>query len=135
MKPPWITAIRWYYLATPVFLLLDALGAPPVRVAFLDDIRARLGYYAFVFALGLLCRWRPRTTPWIGMGESALNFFLLLLGVLWPLWALPEIVAAGGPVMAPFTAASMVNVVLSGGVFIASFHRNQAEALQPLGRS
>jgi hypothetical protein len=87
-------------------------------------------YYAAVFALGLLCRARPRVAPFAGIVESATNLTLLFLSILLPIWSLPDAVASGAPLAAGLTPLALVNAVLSGTVMIASFQRSRAAAEQ-----
>ncbi len=123
----WVTA---YYLATPLFLVLDrGLGAP-VRVSAIATPNQRLVYYVVLMALGLACHLRPRLTPWVGMGESAANIFLLILAVMLPIWSMPDAVLAGEPVEGPFSRVSLINFILSGSALVVSFHRNQSAALR-----
>ena len=120
-----------YYLATPVFVVLDAMFGAPVRVASLSDPVERAVYYGVLMALGILCRTHPRVAPWVGMGESAVNILLLVLAVLLPIWSAPDVVLAGGTPESPFSRVSLVNFVLSGAALTWSFHRNQAAAAGP----
>lgn len=118
--------IRWYYLATPLFAALDlALGAS-IRAAGIPSPLGRVAYYAFALGCGLLLRARPRWAPFIGIGESAVNLFLLILSVLGPLFLLPGVVAEGGDPAFSFGLGRMANVLLSGGVLIWSFQGNVA---------
>lgn len=119
----------YYLYATPAFLAVDALFGAPVRVAGLPGFGPRLAYYLFLIGLGLLVLRRPRLGAWVGMGESVANLFLLLLSVLLPIWTLPGAVMAGedpAPLVGPW---GLVNVLLSGGVFIWSFHGWSGRAL------
>ena len=93
----WITG---YYLATPLFAVMDLGLGLPVRVAGILPEPGRLAYYAAAFALGLACRARPSATPWVGMLESAANLTLLLLSILIPIWSLPDAVLSGAPLQA-----------------------------------
>jgi len=125
--------IRWYYLATPLFAGLDlALGAS-IRAAGIPSPAGRAAYYAFALGCGLLLRWRPRWTPFIGIGESAVNLFVLLLSVLGPLFLLPAAVAEGAEPAFTFGLGRIVNVLLSGAVLIWSFQGHVARlASRPL---
>ncbi len=117
--------IRGYYLATPLFGLLDfALGAS-VRVAAVASPGWRLLYYALAFASGLLMRWRPRWTPFVGLAESSINIFLLVLGVLFPIFAAPARMAEGLDPGVAFGVSRLINVFLSGSVLVLSFYRHQ----------
>ncbi len=126
-------AKRWglltaYYMATPLFVLADAGLGLPVRAAAFSDMGARLTYYVGLILLGLLCRARPRVTPWVGMGESSVNLFTLLLSVLLPIWSAPDVILAGGTPDALLDGPALVNVMLSGGTLIWAFHLNRIAA-------
>lgn len=121
--------VRGYYLASPLFAVVDfALGAP-IRIAALARPGWRLAYYAFALACGLLARRKPEWTPLIGMVESAFNLLLLVLSVLVPIFTLPARIAEGAEVVLPFGPAELGNVVLSGGVLILSFYRQQSRVV------
>jgi len=118
-----------YYLATPLFVLLDVVLGAPIRVAGLDDPIHRGLYYGGLVLLGLLARARPATAPWVGMAESSVNIFLLILSVMLPIWGMSEVLLEGGTPPGPFDRVSVVNFLLSGTALVVSFHRNQASAL------
>ena len=121
--------VKAYYLATPLFLLADLLLSLPIRVAALADPGVRYLYYAFAFGCGVFTHVRPKTAPYLGILESALNIFLLVLSVMLPIIQLPDRLFAGEPLAAPFSGVRIANVVLSGTVLIASFHVHQATLL------
>ena len=130
MRPnPFSRWVTGYYLATPVFAVLDLGLGLPIRVAGSLPESGRLAYYAGAFALGLLCRAHPLATPWVGMLESASNLTLLLLSILVPIWSLPDAVMSGAPLQAGLTPAAAANALLSGVALVASFHRHEAAAM------
>lgn len=122
-----------YYLATPAFAVADLGFGAPVRLAQVVPPGGRLAYYAAVFALGFLCVARPRSAPWIGMLESSTNLFILLLGILLPIWSLSDAVLSGVPLAAGLTPTGAVNALVSGGALTVSFRRHQAAALGHAG--
>jgi len=126
--PRW-NLVTSYYLATPVFAVLDLGFGVPVRVWGLRDPGHRAIYYAIVVLAGLLCWSRPKVSPWVGMLESVVNLFLLMLAVLLPIWSLPDALLAGDPLPHPLGALALVNVALSGSVLVASFRRSSRFAL------
>jgi hypothetical protein len=123
-----------YYLATPAFAVLDVVANAPIRISALQSPAHRFAYYGVVFLLGMLCRARPRAAPWVGMLESSANLFLLLLGILLPIWSLPEAVAAGGSIQAGLEGTTAANALLVGGALVLAFHRNRLAAAKALGR-
>ena len=124
-----------YYLATPVFVVLDVMAGAPIRISALHSPAHRFAYYGVVFLLGMLCRARPRLAPWVGMLESSSNLFLLLLGILLPIWSLPDAVAAGGSLQAGLDGMSAANALLVGGTLVLAFHRNRLAAEKALHRT
>lgn len=120
--------IGLYYLLTPVFVILDLAGVV-VRVP-LQRPAARAVYYLVLLGLGLLCRAKPATAPWVGMGESAVNLALLMAAVLLPVWGMGEALVAGGePISSTELLQRTANLALAGSVLVWSFHRNQRAAL------
>jgi hypothetical protein len=115
-----------YYLATPLFLIPDLGFDAPIRVAGLAGTEWRFAYYAFGLGCGFVCRWKPRWTPAVTIGESSVNLFLLILSVLLPIWVLPDQIAAGGAPEFVFGPVQMANVLLTGTVLLVGFYRAQA---------
>ncbi len=115
-------ALEGYYLAAPLFAVLDVVFDAPVRAAAIPDRRLRYAYYAATLACGVACHLRPRLAPHIGIGESSVNLLLLVLGVMLPIVQAPMVMLEGGTVDAGLDAAGLVNFALSGTVLVASFH-------------
>ena len=123
-----------YYLATPLFALADLGFGLSIRVAGLDEPWQRGLYYAGAFGCGAVCRLYPRTTPWVGIGESSGNLLLLLLSILLPIWSLPDAVMSGAEVSLPYDAQSLLNTLLSGAVLVVAFHRHREFLAPPASR-
>ncbi len=104
-------------------LALDAVLGVSVRASFLDDPGARWLYYLFCLLCGGLCWVYPRRAALVGVGESAVNLTLLVLGVMVPILTLTETVASDpfAPLEAPVTMEGLVNFVLVGGMGYWSF--------------
>ena len=116
--------LRIYYLATPVFFLIDLIFHAPVRAAFLPRPEQRWAYYAFCLACGVVARARPALTRPIAFSESCVNLLLLALSVMMPIWSLLDTIetAAGPP---PFGPARLANFMLSAAILLLAFYRNQ----------
>lgn len=116
--------LRIYYLATPVFFLIDLVFHAPVRAAFLSAPEQRWAYYAFCLACGVTARARPTLTGPIAFSESCVNLLLLALSVLLPIWSLVDTIetTAGPP---PFGPARFANFMLSAAILLLAFYRNQ----------
>jgi hypothetical protein len=125
-----------YYLASPLFGVADLAFHAPLRVSLVLPVNARVGYYAAVFLLGVLCLLRPGATPWVGMVESAGNLLILMLGILLPIWSLasdPSTVAGGVVGLNGWGAA---NALLAGGMLTLAFRSHHRQALaRPARRS
>ncbi len=80
--PPGPRLIEAYYLATPLFFLVDVFLSFPIRVSALADPGLRYLYYAFALGCGVASRVRPKVGPYVGLAESALNILLLILSVM-----------------------------------------------------
>ena len=121
-----------YYLATPLFFLIDLFWQAPIRVSFVEDAGTRYGYYLFCLLCGGVCyRW-PQIAPLVGLAESSLNILLLVLGALLPLYRWPEQILADEVVTNPITSTRIVNFCLSGLILVVSFRSRQA-ALATMG--
>ena len=125
-----LSLIKGYYLGSPLFLLMDLWWGIEVRVTFIPDPGLRFGYYVIISAMGLLTHFRPRSAPWVALGESSLNLVLILLWILLPIYAIPDALAAGGEIGVPYTPNQvLVNGLLAGTFFLLGFYRAQATLL------
>jgi hypothetical protein len=66
----------------------------------------------------------------VGIAESSVNLLLLFIGILLPIWSLPDQLLTGAPVDTGFSTIKVVNALLSGTALVVSFHRHQAAAAQ-----
>ena len=123
-----------YYLATPLFLLLDLVWHAPLRVAFIQSAGLRFAYYGFCFLCGLMMWRKPAIAAPLGMLECVINLLLIMLSILLPIWGAADALAAGGG-LPEFGLARLFNVMLSGAMLVASFHARQAELLRSIDRS
>ena len=109
---------------------MDLWWGIEIRVTFLPNPGPRFAYYAFISALGLLAHVRPRSAPWVALGESSLNLVLIFLWILLPLYSLSDALEAGIPVGVPYTANQvLVNGLLAGSFFVLGFYRAQGVIL------
>ena len=128
--PPGPRLIEAYYLATPLFFLVDIFLSFPIRVSALADPGLRYLYYAFALGCGVASRVRPKVGPSVGLAESSLNILLLVLSVMLPIAQLPDLVFAAESLPAPLSGLTLANFVLSGGILVVSFHVHQARVIQ-----
>lgn len=117
-----------WYLATPIFALLDLAFGINVRASFLDGQPAlRLAWYALALGCAAaVARW-PARAGVIGLSESAASIALLVLGAgIAYLRALDGALGEPSVVAPPFSPADVANLVLSAGALIASYIAAQA---------
>jgi hypothetical protein len=134
IAPLLVRLLLGYYLATPLFLLVDLVWQAPLRVAFIQTDSTRFAYYGFCFLCGLVMwRW-PEHGPLLGILESTVNFTLVALSILMPIWSAPDAIAAGGG-LPDLGLARITNAMLSGTMLVAGFHARQSELMRSLGRS
>jgi len=71
---------RWYYYATPLFILLDYFAGINVRVSALDAMPLyKYAYYGFCILCGLCIYIFPKYSPIVALLESAINYVLMIL--------------------------------------------------------
>ena len=136
-----LSLLRWYYLATPVFWLLDILFHVRVRVAFLDDFPlGRNLYYLLCFGIGIAATVQPRYTARLAFTESAVNLGLLVLSV--GVWYLRMLDWAAGPsvavhVVTPWQLVNFVFAVSAGAISYglrgAALQHGDGSAVAPPG--
>jgi hypothetical protein len=127
--------IRWYYWATPIFLLLDVRYGVDIRIPFLDALPGAAGaYYTLAFVCAGLVTVRPRWTCLVGYTESTLNVALLIVTTWAAYFAVIDSAAGDGPLANPFTAEKAVSLALSALVFVAShlLRTHEVMAARPL---
>lgn len=96
-----------------------------IRVTFIPDLRLRFLYYLLLSGLGLLTHFRPASAPWVALGESTLNLFLIMAWILIPLYGMSEALE-GGAVGIPYTPQEvLINGGLAGAFFLAGFYQAQ----------
>jgi hypothetical protein len=114
--------VRWYYLATPGFFLIDWAWGVNVRVAFLDHFTAgRYAYYGVCGLLGLLAWRRPALAGTAGLVESGANICLLIVSFF--VWYAGALEALGREFAAPPGVApeAVTNFVLAAGMAGVSY--------------
>lgn len=118
--------LRWIYLGTPLFLVLDLALGWDIRVSFFDTHPAwKYGYYIFCFCVGLLMIKMPRLEPIFGIIESGANILILSLSVLVPYYTAIEAISSGEEFANPFNRFNFINYIFSGVIIMISTHLNQ----------
>lgn len=73
--------LKFYYVLTPLFLIMELIWGVRVRVPFiLASAELRYGYYGMCFLFGVLCYFRRKLTPVVAIFESTINIALLCSG-------------------------------------------------------
>ncbi len=117
-----------YYLATPLFVLLDGAFGANVRIAALDG---EPGWKYAYYALCLVCAgavWSGvRRSTLLALAECSVNILLLCLGVLLPQYRLAEAILEGGTVENPLALGHVVNFAIAAGIWTLVFHAHLAD--------
>lgn len=111
-----------YYLATPLFVVLDLVAGINLRTTFFDGAPAlKAAYYAASLGCGAaIVRW-PTRAALVGLLESGANIGLLILGVGLAYLRVLDAALADGPLPPVFTSASAMNLALSA-VMLSTSH-------------
>ena len=117
--------LEFYYLATPLFLLVDVVLSAPIRVASLDQLGLRWLYYGGLMVLALVMQARPSLGPVIGLVESSVNLLLLVLSILLPIWGMLDQAATGGALSLDLTPWKLLNVALSGPILVLAIKQSE----------
>jgi len=123
----WIYFLQAYYLSTPAFYLLDRFCGINLRASYFDHKPAlNLAYYTLSFVCGILCVAFRKITVLIGLFESILNIFLLILGFMLTYVAMIKSAADDAPDLEQhiITMQSAGNFVISGFIVVVSFYLN-----------
>ena len=121
-------ALLWFYLATPVFVLLDLIFGWDMRVSFLDEHASwKYLYYLFCLAIGLLMWKQPALEAILGMVEGGVNMLLLTLSVMLPYYASIDLIANGEEIKNPLDNFGVLNYLLSGGFLLISMQMRNAD--------
>jgi hypothetical protein len=117
---------RWYYYATPLFILLDCITGINVRVAALDSMPLyKYAYYGFCILCGLCIYIFPRYSPIVALFESTINVIMMVLLLFIPYVLLfsntEDILSTDSPVVQMFTPQRIVNLGLAGFVAVFAF--------------
>jgi len=127
---------RWYYYATPLFILLDYLLGINVRVSALDSMPFyKYAYYGFCILCALCIYISPRYSPIVALFESTINVIMMALLLFIPYVLLfsdtENMLSTDSPVVQMFTPQRIVNLGFAGFIavfaFRASIHRVEAD--------
>lgn len=120
--------VKSYYIATPLFLVLEFAFGFDLRVSsFISNPAWRIMYYLFCFGCMGIILWRPGYTIGVGILESSVNLVFLFVGAALR-WMFPFTwISEGGEEILwldnPVTVMDVMNFVLVGTILIICFHR------------
>jgi len=119
----------WFYLASPLFFLLDFAFGWDIRISFLDqNIAWKLAYYLFCFGVGILMwRW-DALKPILGIVEGGINILLLTLSILLPYYQAIDAISSGKQIINPLDSGSLINYLLTGVFLIISMQLRTVRA-------
>ena len=115
-----------YYLATPLFVVLDAIFGISLRIPFLDNAPVlKYIYYAMIFCFGLVIRRWPDTAKGISLAECSVCVTLTCVGFLVPQychdWSLEAIEHARDY----YNWKTITNFAVTGGLLYYWFYQAQ----------
>lgn len=125
-KPMTFGLLRAYYIATPLFLIIELLSGISLRVPIFLSMPLRCFYYGCCFACGTVCYLRPRATPAVALIESSLNIGVVFIGFGAAMIKAAYLVAETTTVPEVLTVKGVINFVVVGTVWIISFYHSQA---------
>lgn len=120
------SAVRFYYLATPVFALLDFGFGLNVRAVFVEADALRAGYYLVPLVCGVVGWRRPDLAARLGMAESGISLACIIIGAWLAILGAGEAMSEGRALSPVLSMRGMINVAMSGGVLALGFYGNQA---------
>ena len=113
--------MKWFYLITPLFVVMDLGLGWDFRVAGLREWDDRLLYYVFCGVIAFLQWKKPNWEAVTTLVDSVINYAILIIAtyrqyVLWPS-------AMGSPDgYEPMGYMVLINFLLVGLMLIVSFH-------------
>ena len=118
--------LRFYYILTPLFLIMELIWGVKVRVPFImENAELRYAYYGMCFAFGVICYFRHKLTPMLAMAESAINIALVCCGFYLAIVSQGYEYAIGNIDEMPeaLTYKGILGFVLAMTVWIIAFYR------------
>ncbi|MDH4240355.1 MAG: hypothetical protein OEW48_12405 [Phycisphaerae bacterium] len=117
---------KWYYYATPLFILLDYFAGINVRVSALDSMPFyKYAYYGFCILCALCIYISPRYSPIVALFESTINVIMMALLLFIPYVLLfsdtEDMLSTDSPVAQMFTPQRIVNLGFAGFVAVFAF--------------
>lgn len=118
-----------YYLATPLFVLIDFVFGANVRAAgFEGHPVLKYAYYSVCFGCFLLMRRRPSWAPAISLSESVLNLGVLVVSFLGPFYVWMGHAGEGAMTPSPVTMERVISFIFSGSTACVAYYSNEGVA-------
>lgn len=115
-----------YYLATPLFIILDALFGISLRIPFLDTAPVlKYIYYMLIFCCGLLIRRWPDTARVISLVECSVCLTLTCVGFMVPLYWHDRSLEAIAYAKDYYNWKTVLNFAMTGGLLYYWFYQAQ----------
>ena len=117
--------LKYYYLATPVFVAIEYLFGLDIRLEVPGDSQlVSLVYYGICFLAGFVFFNNQFTAAIFSLLECSVNILLLLLSIMWPIINLGNEIDAGVTTEFRFGVVELLHFLMVGGVLLASFYLN-----------
>ena len=111
---------RWYYYATPLFILLDYLGGINVRVSALDSLPFyKNAYYGLCIVCALGIYIFPKYSAVVALLESIINFLMVILLLLLPYVQFAkqeDILSTDWGLVSGFSIPRVMNLLIAGSI-------------------
>ncbi|WP_299976951.1 hypothetical protein [uncultured Pseudoteredinibacter sp.] len=119
------TTIKIYYWLSPLFLISFALWGSDIRIN-IPGASPSLHYLylAACFVVPSLLLKRPTMRALFALGESALNIFLLLYGVLLRYLEYIDIASQGGQALTVMSRGDMLHFMMAAVILGMGFYGN-----------
>jgi len=122
-RPAIFHLVSGYYIATPVFIIIELLWGAGFRVPFiLANPFIRYSYYAVCLGCGAGCYLRPRAVPFIALFESTINVILVFVGYGIAVTTARLLVVETGEIPEILTVNAALGFFVSGSIAVFSFH-------------
>lgn len=113
---------QFYYLLTPVFVLLEWWWGFNIRLSLPEDwLFIFYPYLLISFILGGFVLTSKLASALFGLMESSISILLLVLSVMWPILAQAGAQSGQGGL---FTLEKLLNFCLVGGYLLYCFYSN-----------
>jgi len=120
--------LSFFYLGTPVFVLLDYFFEINFRVAALGGSASwssyKWLYLGVCFLIGVIGLKSQLLQAKLSLLECSVNILLLCLGVFFNIGSYVDETLVGADVQFEFGLFEIFNLLLSGGIFLITFYNN-----------